>query len=76
METTGICDMGLSPTLMAGQDEDNSQESLSLEADIVKNCSVPYDDKDEEGVDVVQWWGMEGMLRVLLYGNIKDQRKP
>ena len=54
IETTGICDMGLSPTLMAGQDEDNSQESLILEAEIVNNFLVPYDGKDEEGVDVVQ----------------------
>ena len=54
METTGSCDMGLSPTLMAGQDKDDSQESLSLEAEIVNYCSGPCNGEDKEGMAVVE----------------------
>ena len=37
MDMNGICGMGLSPTLTAGEDKDHSQESLSLEEDTVNN---------------------------------------
>ena len=41
MEMTRICDMGLSPTPMDGQDKYDPQESLSVWEEIVKNCSGP-----------------------------------
>ena len=51
MDTTGLCDMGFSPTLTSGQDKENSQELLILEADIVNDCSGPCDGKDKEEME-------------------------
>ena len=54
METTGLCNMGLSPTLMAIQDKDDSQDLLSIESEIVNDCLGPCNGKDKEGMTVVE----------------------
>ena len=73
MGTTGLCDMGLSPTLMAGQDEDNSQESLSLEAEIVNNCLSPFDGKDKEGMAVVEAAEVAEVAKTAILGASGDE---
>ena len=54
METTRLYNMGLSPTLMAGQVKGDYQESLNIESGIVKDCARPCDGKYEEGMVVVE----------------------
>ena len=72
METTGLCDIGLSPTLMDGQDKDSYQESLILEADTVNNCLGPCDGKDEEGMVVVEDVEVAEVAETIILGVSSD----
>ena len=54
METTGICDMELSTYQMDDQDKEGPQESPSLEMEVINDCLVHFDGKDEEGTAVVE----------------------
>ena len=47
MDATGICDMGLSPTLTYGHDKEDSKDSLIFESEIANICSGPCNGKDE-----------------------------
>ena len=73
IETTGICDMGLSTTLTSGQDKDDYQESLSIEVDIMNNCSEPFGVEDEDGVAVVEAIEVAEVAKTAILGVSGDE---
>ena len=54
METTRLCNVVLLPTLTAGQDKEDSQESLIIEEDIVNYFPGPCNSNYKEGMSFVE----------------------
>ena len=73
METTRLCDLGLSLTLTAGQENDDSQYSLSLEVEIVNDCLSLCNQENVEEMAVVEALDFAEVAKTAILGVSGDE---